>query len=78
MQIGLLVEALGGKKMHEDELQQLVDEVDKDGSGVIEWDEFLVIMWNMKNGKKTGLGGLLGNALSNGFKRSAIGKGLGK
>jgi len=77
-EIGLLVEALGGKKLPEDELQQMVDEVDKDGSGVIEWDEFLVIMWNLKNGKKTGLGGLLGNALSKGFKRSALGKGLNK
>ena len=77
-EIGLLVEALSGKKMDDDELQAMVDEVDKDGSGVIEWDEFLIIMWNLKNGKNSGLGGVLGNALSKGFKRSSVGKGLAK
>lgn len=77
-EIGFLVQALGGKKMSDDELQEMVDEVDKDGSGVIEWDEFLTIMWNLKSGKKSGLGGILGNALSQGFKRSAVGRGFAK
>ena len=73
-EIGLLVQAMGHDKMTDDEIQTLIDEVDKDGSGVIEWDEFLVIMDNIKNGKGTTLGGILGNALKQGFKRSVVGK----
>jgi len=77
-EIGILVQALGGKKMDEDELQKLVDEVDKDGSGEIEWDEFLVIMDNIKNGRSMGIAGFLGSALKQGFKRSVVGKGVKK
>ncbi|GMH94718.1 hypothetical protein TrVE_jg11050 [Triparma verrucosa] len=73
-EIGLLVQAMGGKKMDDDQIQSLIDEVDKDGSGVIEWDEFLMIMDNIKNGRGSTLGGMLGNALKQGFKRSVVGK----
>jgi len=77
-EIGLLVQAMTGEQLPEEKLQELVDEVDKDGSGVIEWDEFLIIMDNIKNGKKMGIGDLLGDALTQGFKRSVVGKGFQK
>ncbi|GMH82621.1 hypothetical protein TL16_g09320 [Triparma laevis f. inornata] len=77
-EIGLLVQAMGGKKMDDDQIQSLIDEVDKDGSGVIEWDEFLMIMDNIKNGSGSTLGGMLGNALKQGFKRSVVGKQFNK
>ena len=77
-EIGLLVQALGGKKMDEDALKELVTEVDKDGSGVIEWDEFLEVMWNIKTGKAKGFGDIMKNALAQGFKRSAAGKAFTK
>ena len=73
-EVGILVEALGGKKMDEDEIQKLIDDVDKDGSGVIEWDEFLLIMESIKNSQSGGLGLLLGSALKQGFKRSIVGR----
>ena len=77
-EIGLLIQAMTGETLGKDRLQKLVDDVDKDGSGVIEWDEFLVVMDAIKNGKSAGLGSILGNALAAGFKRSAMGKGLQK
>ena len=37
----------------QDELNAIIDEVDDDGSGEVEYMEFLNIMWNLKSGKGT-------------------------
>jgi len=40
-------------------LAKIIDEVDDDKSGTIEWNEFLTVIQKMRSGKTTQLGGVL-------------------
>jgi len=72
--LGVLLEAIGQKVSSREELQAIVDEVDDDGSGEIEYIEFLSIMWNLKSGNKSSkLASSMSSALSsNIFPKSGI------
>ncbi|GMI21730.1 hypothetical protein TrRE_jg6350 [Triparma retinervis] len=72
-EVGMLLEAIGQKVSSQEELQAIVDEVDDDGSGEIEYDEFLTIMWNLKSGKGTSkLAKSMSSALSSNIFSKAV------
>ena len=55
------------------QLQAIVNEVDDDGSGEIEYSEFLTIMWNLKSGKGTSkLATSMSSALSSNIFSKAV------
>ena len=55
-----------GHKLPVQTLERLIDEVDHDNSGEIEFNEFLLVMKKLKDGKIGGLGNVFGNALAHG------------
>merc|ERR1712054_419269 len=61
-----------GHKLPLDALQRLVEEVDVDGSGVIEFNEYLLVMKKLKSGQISGLGQVFQKALFRGDTSKAI------
>ena len=61
---------MGQKAASNEELQKLVDEADEDGSGEIEYSEFLTIMFNVKSGKNSAIGDKLSGGLKFGFSKA--------